>query len=131
VLEAAAFSIFNPSAGLGQTRWDATNAGTLGDLIDESNAVAVNQFGMDQGFSAFDGGTVVDGDTFLHGVISFDATGLGTTNVTPAEGDFEVADLTGTISANFSGGTIQVVPEPSSLALIGLGGLLIARRRRG
>ena len=35
------------------------------------------------------------------------------------------------IAALFAGASPLVVPEPSSLALIGLGGLLIARRRRG
>jgi hypothetical protein len=37
----------------------------------------------------------------------------------------------GNIAANISSFQLTQVPEPSSLALLGLGGLLIARRRRG
>ncbi|MGB1124069.1 MAG: PEP-CTERM sorting domain-containing protein [Phycisphaeraceae bacterium] len=39
--------------------------------------------------------------------------------------------LTGDGNNWLSGYSLQVVPEPSSLALLGLGGLMIARRRRG
>lgn len=54
---------------------------------------------------------------------------------TSAGGAGAVADsfstLTGTLSSNVSGATFTVVPEPSSLALISLGGLLVFRRKRG
>lgn len=39
-------------------------------------------------------------------------------------------DLVGSGSVTFSQATIEIVPEPSSIALLGLGGLLVARRRR-
>ncbi len=40
-------------------------------------------------------------------------------------------DQVGGNFSDFNGFQLEVVPEPSSLALLGLGGLLIARRRRG
>ncbi|MGJ8644634.1 MAG: PEP-CTERM sorting domain-containing protein [Luteolibacter sp.] len=54
---------------------------------------------------------------------------------TSAGGAGAVADsfstLTGTLSSNVSGAGFTVIPEPSSLALLSFGGLLIARRKRG
>jgi len=38
--------------------------------------------------------------------------------------------LTGTLTSDVVGGTFTVIPEPSSLAFLALGGLVLARRRR-
>jgi hypothetical protein len=82
--------------------------------------------------------------------VSYDFTveGVQTTGLTQAVSDPQVGTLLSTTfvagddelnmafdyeqSTNhwISGFSLQVVPEPSSLALMGLGGLLIARRRR-
>ena len=54
---------------------------------------------------------------------------------TSAGGAGAVADsfstLTGTLTSNVAGASFTVVPEPSSLALLSLGGLLLTRRKRG
>jgi hypothetical protein len=48
---------------------------------------------------------------------------------TDGDGDVDDADL-GAAFAAYTGPTAAAVPEPTSLALLGLGGMLAARRRR-
>ena len=48
---------------------------------------------------------------------------------TDGDGDVDDSDL-GTSFSGYTGPLAAAVPEPTSLALLGLGGLLVARRRR-
>lgn len=73
-----------------------------------------------------------DADTLIFGHNSGagDVT-LGSRNVTglPAGGLFVGVESFGDFTNTFD--NLQIIPEPGSLALLGLGGLLIVRRRRG
>ena len=122
VLEATDHIIDNP----GSTRWFATGPGTLGDLVDDSNAfVLITESG------------ILDGETVLHSEVAFDVTGLegSTTALSMAEGAFEITvSGVGGQNINFGVGSVSVgsaIPEPGSLAVIGLVTLgMVVRRRR-
>lgn len=61
----------------------------------------------------------------LGAVGSYDFTGLTVFGMGIDDGPFE-----GVVGIDFSSMTISVVPAPSAMALLGLGGLTVARRRR-
>ena len=115
ILEANAFNIENPAG-----RWFATGSGTLGDLVDDSNAfVLISETG------------IVDGALALHGEVVFDATALGNTNLQLGEGAFEITvNGVATQDVNFGSGTVNVIPEPSALWIFGVVGFGFLTRRR-
>lgn len=143
VLEATGITIFNPdidlaSAGLGPTgtapRWansgfGPNEPGSLGDLVDNHNSVAIpvpgsgafESYGLVQSAAGgADQGTVV-GNSFLYGEVSFTGTAAGTTDVTPGIDEFRNGveiDPEDEIDGNnlvqpfgFVGGSVTVVPD--------------------
>jgi len=114
-------------------RWSSgTVANLTGNSIDELLGLSVETAGLDNSLP----GNAIGGTQFLFAEIQYTVIGEGTTDVglglissrpgvfISSEGD----DVTNAYA--FQGIGVEVVPEPSSMALIGLGGLALLRRRR-
>ncbi|GEM_PF-1597860 len=127
VLEASGNLIANPDS-----RWLQTEAGTLGDLVDDGYGFALPGIGG-TGLS-----TSGVNDFALFSEIQFTATGLGMTDLNIDFGLQGIGDSGGNSLGGgdlvFGTGSVNVsaVPEPSSLTVLALGmtALTLVRKRR-
>lgn len=114
-------------------RWISGSVQNLSaDSIDELLGLSIQTAGLD---SSIDGNADGPSGTFIFASIDYTVIGEGSTTLSLGEiarDGFIVdtgQDVSGSI--NFGQSTFTVVPEPTSLALLGLGALsLMARRRR-
>ena len=119
ILEGVSHNIENPNS-----RWFAASPGNVGDLVTGSNSfVLITETGIAN-----------DGVATLHSTINFDATALGTTDVSVAANNFGVT-VGGVLTnnVNFGNATVSVgvIPEPSALGVLLIAGIgFVSRRRR-
>ena len=112
---------------------DTSATFTFSGLI-AGNPYDIRVHTMDRGggVHVFDASNVLSANiaTSSDGVFAgFVADGSGEVNIVVTDNSAYRDETIGGIE--ISGDFVNVVPEPGSLALVGLGGLLIARRRRG
>jgi hypothetical protein len=118
------------NASTGSLLFDLGSAGT-GDLIDVTGQLSIGDGQLDLDSFAFTnlGATSVTGTHTwnLFQVGSFDFTSLGSNTTDNIFGSYSA-------TLAISGGNVvqltMFVPEPSSTALLGLGGLMLAFRRK-
>lgn len=101
----------------------------LSEGLDFPSGLDLDQAGVFGNFAAafnvgYSGDTLSSLD-ILDAVGTYDFTGLEVFGMGIDDGPFE-----GVLGIDFSSMTISIVPAPSALALLGLGGLTLARRRR-
>ena len=99
--------------GLSSGAWDATTLHNY-ELVATATTATTGTYDL------FIDGTEVFSDKAYH-------LGTGGSN---GELNWEIRTFPGT-TAVFDNLSVEIVPEPGSLALIGLGGLMVLRRRRG
>ena len=117
---------------------NAGNIGNLGNIVNGSwNHIVVT---LDNGsFQSYLNGTAFHSGTYTGGLTTTDALVLGAGNTSGLDAfegfldEVAIYDQVLTqenVTALNAGADPTSIPEPGSLALLGLGGLLVARRRR-
>lgn len=98
---------------------------SIGNGLTWSGTVTATDAGANSNNTAFTFGDDGDSNTFVYGLVTVEVSGTTSVDIfypgTPTGSDR---------NASISGIAVYSVPEPTSLALLGLGGLMMVKRRR-